>query len=48
VYPEPDDLKCSMCDFKIPCSEYMRGGDYQYILDNLFDSRKDEEVEEWV
>lgn len=47
VYPEPDDLKCSMCAFKQPCSSYQRGEDYQFILDNVFTSREDEGEKEW-
>lgn len=49
VYPEPGTLKCNMCEFKNPCAEYMRGGDYQFQLDNSYDSREEsEEEEQWV
>ncbi len=38
IYPEPQTIgiRCNMCSFKEACLEYMRGGEYQYILDNLF------------
>jgi len=39
VYPKPSSLKCQYCSFRQPCAEYMRGGDYQFILDNLFEKR---------
>lgn len=39
IFPQPDQVKCGMCDFQEPCIEYQRGGDYQFILDNLFSKR---------
>jgi len=41
VYPEPDSLKCNFCGFKVPCAEYMRGGDYQFYLDSLYEFQED-------
>lgn len=45
IYPEPAAMKCNMCAFKRPCVEYMRGGDYQFLLDNLFAKREEEDTE---
>jgi len=42
VYPETGTMKCQYCPFKQPCAEYIRGGDWQFVLDNLF-VRKDYE-----
>lgn len=36
IYPQPNMIRCNMCHFKEVCLEYMRGGEYQYLLDNLF------------
>ena len=48
VYPEPSGLKCNMCQFKNPCGEYMRGGDYLFYLENAYEKRNNEsEDEEW-
>jgi hypothetical protein len=48
IYPEPATMKCNFCEFKVPCTEYMRGGDYQFILDNTFERREDKENDEWL
>lgn len=40
IYPQPNLIRCNMCAFKETCVEYMRGGDYQYLLDNLFRVRE--------
>jgi len=42
IYPEPSQIKCAMCRFKEPCTELMKGGDYQFLLDNLFTKRPDQ------
>lgn len=48
IFPEPSTMKCNMCEFKQPCAEYQRGGDYQFYLENMFEKRsEDEETEEW-
>jgi len=42
IYPQPNVVKCGRCDFADadgPCSAYMRGEDYQQILDELFVTR---------
>lgn len=41
IYPEPSNMKCGWCSFKQPCLEKIRGGDYQFMLDNLFTKRSD-------
>ncbi len=45
VYPEPSTLKCNMCEFKEPCAEYCRGGDYKFILENSFQLRTEDDSE---
>lgn len=47
VYPEPATMTCTYCKYKTPCEEYMRGGDWQFILDNTFEKREESE-DEWV
>ncbi len=39
VYPEPNPVRCSMCQFSEPCTAYMRGEDYQFILDSEYVKR---------
>lgn len=39
VYPQPSHIRCSYCDFRAPCTEYQRGGDFQFILDQQFSVR---------
>jgi len=41
IYPEPSTMKCRFCQFKSPCTEYMRGGDSQFLLDTLFTTREE-------
>jgi hypothetical protein len=36
IYPNPNTIRCSGCGFKEPCTEWMRGGDYQFLLDTLY------------
>lgn len=40
VYPSPGRFNCASCAFRQPCLEYNRKGDYQYLLDTLFDKRE--------
>lgn len=40
IYPEPGQVKCNWCEFSDVCAEFMRGGDYKFILDNLFIKRE--------
>lgn len=40
VYPEPSTMNCSYCNFKRPCEEYNSGGDYQFLLKNLYEKRE--------
>ena len=44
IYPEPGSMKCRFCSFKQPCLEKMRGGDFQFLLDNLFTTREERAV----
>lgn len=46
IYPEPATMKCNMCEFKRPCEQKMRGGDYEFLLHNLFLER-DKTEDEW-
>lgn len=48
AYPEPSSMRCNFCGFRQPCTEYMHGGDYQFLLDNLYESRENEEEDEWL
>lgn len=45
VYPEPSTLKCNWCEFRSPCAAYQNGDDYQFILDNTFEAREDDQDE---
>lgn len=45
VYPEPSTMVCNFCDFKQPCIEYQRGGDWQFYLDNVFQKREEDDNE---
>lgn len=47
IYPEPGGMTCSFCQFKSPCAEYMRGGDWKFILNNAFKKRERSDSE-WV
>jgi len=40
MYPSAGRFSCSSCAFRQPCLEKNRKGDYQYILDTLFDKRE--------
>jgi hypothetical protein len=39
IYPDPNPMRCSWCDFKVVCTEYMRGGDFRFLLKELYDKR---------
>jgi hypothetical protein len=41
IYPQPNAMRCRMCSFKEVCTEWSRGGDFQFLLDNLFARRTD-------
>ncbi len=40
IFPHPNLVRCSQCSFKEPCLEYLRGGDYKFILNHLFTRRE--------
>lgn len=40
LYPNAGRFNCATCAFRQPCLEKNRQGDYQYMLDTLFDRRK--------
>jgi hypothetical protein len=40
IYPSPGRFSCGFCAFRQPCIEKFRQGDYQYMLDTLFDKRE--------
>jgi hypothetical protein len=39
VYPSAGRFSCGFCAFRQPCLEKNRQGDYQYMLDSLFEKR---------
>lgn len=39
IYPSSGRFTCSFCAFRQPCLEQNRKGDYQYVLDTLFEKR---------
>lgn len=39
IYPQPNAIKCSGCNFREVCTEYINGGDYQFLLDQFFTCR---------
>ena len=41
IYPQPNPMRCGWCSFQNVCTEYQRGGDYQFLLDEQFIKRKD-------
>lgn len=46
IYPEPSPITCGACRFKEPCGLYMKGGDYRFVLENMFAKREEENEEE--
>lgn len=40
IYPSSGRFNCGFCAFRQPCIEKNRQGDYQYMLDTLFDKRR--------
>lgn len=36
IYPEPSSRRCGMCDFREPCSLYMRGGSPKIVLSEKY------------
>ena len=41
LYPTPGKFNCSYCSFKEPCLAYNQGGDYQFLLNELFVDNKE-------
>lgn len=41
IYPQPNAVRCGTCDFREVCTEYQRGGDWQFLLDTNFRLRDD-------
>lgn len=39
IYPQPNPIRCGMCEFQNVCAEYQRGGDFQFLLDEQFTKR---------
>jgi len=39
IYPQPNAIKCGQCDFKEVCTEYHRGGDWNFLLRERFTKR---------
>lgn len=40
IYPSPGRFSCGFCAFRQPCLEKFRQGDYEYMLDTMYDRRK--------
>lgn len=40
IYPSPGRFGCNFCAFQEPCKEKNAQGDYQYILDTLFEKKE--------
>lgn len=40
VFPQPSTRECAICDFQKPCLELIRGGDYQYLLNENYLKRR--------
>lgn len=40
IYPNAGRFNCGFCAFRQPCLEKNRQGDYQYMLDTLFEKRE--------
>jgi hypothetical protein len=40
IYPSAGRFNCGFCAFRQPCLERNRQGDYQYLLDTMFDRRE--------
>ena len=40
IYPSSGRFTCSFCAFRQPCLEKNRQGDYQFVLDTLFEKRE--------
>jgi len=39
IYPQPNPIRCSMCDFREVCLEKQRGGDWEFLLEENFTRR---------
>lgn len=39
IYPQPNQIRCGQCDFKEVCTEYQRGGDWRFILNEQYSQR---------
>ena len=46
VYPEPSPISCGYCQFRDPCTLYMKGEDYGFLLDNLYTKKSEREYDE--
>lgn len=45
IYPNPNKFTCSYCAFRQPCIAMNDGSDYQFLLDEDYRQRTDEEIE---
>lgn len=39
-YPEPNNIRCNMCEFKEVCTAYGRGDDFQFLLNTLYQRKQ--------
>lgn len=40
VFPQPSPRECGICDFREPCTELMRGGNWQFLLKENYNKRR--------
>jgi hypothetical protein len=46
LYPNPDRFRCGWCTFKEPCIQFDDGSDAEFILDRMYEPRK-ESTDRW-
>lgn len=39
IYPQPEQVRCAMCDFASVCRVYQSGGDWQFLLESGYTRR---------
>ncbi len=39
IFPEPEQVRCSMCDFAAVCRVYQSGGDWEFLLKSSYSRR---------
>lgn len=41
LYPNPDKFRCGWCNFKEPCIQFDDGSDAEFIMDRMYEPRKE-------